>query len=166
MRWASANKIVGPRLALVCRTTFATAKRRATFAAFVLSISFGGPATADTLNVDGDNPGCDDGVGPPYCTIQAGIDAAVAVNGDDVLVADGTYNELINFNDKAITVRSSAGAGVTTIDGTGLNDSVVTCDSGEGADTVLDGFTITGGSTAGNGGGMFNYDGSSPTLTK
>ncbi len=92
--------------------------------------------------VDDDNacPGTET-LADPYCAIQAGIDAAI--NGDEVLIAEGTYSEAINFNGKAIVVRSSAGAGVTTIDGTGLNNSVVKCVSGEGADTALEGFTIT-----------------------
>ncbi|MCH7839571.1 MAG: hypothetical protein IID38_04980, partial [Planctomycetes bacterium] len=78
-----------------------------------------------------------------YPTIQDGINAAS--NGDEVIVAPGTYNETINFDGKAIILRSSNGADVTTIDGAGLNTSVVTCSSGEGPDTVLQGFTITGG---------------------
>jgi len=76
-------------------------------------------------------------------TIQAAIELA---QGDDVIqVAPGRYNETINFNGKAITIKSSDGAAVTTIDGWKLDDSVVKCISGEGPSTVLDGFTITGG---------------------
>ncbi len=98
-------------------------------------------------------------------TIQAGIDAAV--NGDVVIVAQGEYFENINFNAKAITVRSTDpnDAGVvmqTIINGGGLG-TVVTCDSGEGSDTVLSGFVITNGNAT-NGGGMFN-SGSSPLVT-
>ena len=107
------------------------------------------PAAADILHVPGDFP-----------TIQAAIDAAT--NGDEVEVHPGTYNENINLLGKAITVRSADGAGVTTIDASG-SGTVVTCDSREGADTVLDGFTITGGDASG-GGGMRN-SGSSPTVT-
>ena len=118
-----------------------------------------GSARAATLNVPGG-----------FATIQDAIDAAVS-GVDEVVVAQGTYNEVINFLGKAITVRSSSGAAVTTIDGTGLNDSVVKRISGEGPDTVLDGFTITGGTGDSSlfgsdpvGGGMFNNS-SSPTVT-
>ena len=70
----------------------------------VAAISFcliGGtsPAAADILHVPGDFP-----------TIQAAIDAAM--DGDEVEVHPGTYNETINFLGKAITVRSSGGAKV------------------------------------------------------
>ncbi len=46
-------------------------------------------ANADIINVPGDQP-----------TIQAGIIAAM--NGDEIVVAPGTYFETINFNGKAI----------------------------------------------------------------
>ena len=125
-----------------------------------------------TWYVDDDNcPGPGTGTEvDPFCAIQSGIDAAALANGDDVLVADGTYNELINFNGKAITVHSTNGAAVTTIDGGGAG-SVVSCISGENPDTVLDGFTITGGTgsacfvSSSCGGGMLNDNSSNPTVT-
>ena len=111
-------------------------------------------AQADTINVG------------PGDSIQTAIDNAV--DGDEIVVAPGTYFETINFLGKAITLRSADGAEVTTIDGTG-NFHVVKCVNGEGPDTILDGFTITGGNATGvdldrSGGGMLN-DGSSPTVT-
>lgn len=117
-----------------------------------------------TWEVDvGNCPGPGTGsAGDPFCSIQAGIDAAV--NGDQVLVAPGTYNETINFDGKAITLRSERGPRFTIIDAAGLNDTVVRCISGEGLDTVLDGFTITGGyAPPDEGGGMFNLN-ASPTV--
>jgi hypothetical protein len=128
----------------------------------------------DCLHVDDNAPG-DPGPGDPTVSdrwedgsmehpldsIQEAIDAAV--NGNTIEVAPGTYNEAINFKGKAVRLYSSGGPEVTTIDGTGLNTSVVTCERSEGPDTVLEGFTITGGN-AENGAGMFN-NGSSPTVT-
>ncbi len=95
-----------------------------------------------------------------HTTIQAAIDAALP--GDVIVVAAGTYVETIDFKGKGITLRSADGPQVTTIDGSGLSGSVVQCVTGEGADTVLQGFTITGGN-ANEGGGMFN-SGTSPTV--
>jgi len=118
---------------------------------------------AATINVPPDQP-----------TIQAAINAATS-GSDEVLVAPGTYNEIIDLLGKAITVRSTGGAAVTTIDAgpvvdPGTGKPVVRCDSGEGPDTVLDGFTLTGGtgdpSLFGSGpvgGGMLN-NASSPTV--
>jgi hypothetical protein len=96
-----------------------------------------------------------------YDSIQLSIDGAS--NGDQIEVAPGTYTEAINFKGKAIRLYSSGGPAVTTIDATGLVSSVVTCNSGEGANTILQGFTITGGVST-QGGGMFN-GGANPTVT-
>ena len=93
-------------------------------------------------------------------TIQAGINAAV--NGDMVLVAPGTYKENINFNGKAITVKSSNGAKVTIING-GNIASVVTFSSGETLKSVLAGFTLQHGNPSFSGGGV-NIQSASPTI--
>lgn len=78
-----------------------------------------------------------------YATIQAAIDAAVS--GDEIEVAPGIYYELISFNGKGVRLYSSAGSVVTTLNGGG-DGPVVTCNNGEAASTILDGFTITGSS--------------------
>ena len=112
----------------------------------------------------GNCPGPGSGTqGNAFCTIQTGIDAAGS--GDTVLVSPGTYHETIDFIGKGVTLRSIAGPDATTIDASGLNDSVVKCVSGEGPDAVLQGFTITGGAGAIEGGGMSNIR-SSPTMWK
>jgi len=122
---------------------------------------------AATIFVDAGNcPGPGDGsVGDPYCSIQDAIDNAV--DTDEIVVAQGEYFENINFNGKAISLRSTdpddpVVVMATIINGGGVG-SVVICDSGEGSDTVLTGFVITGGQ-AGFGGGMFIFL-SSPTVT-
>ena len=65
---------------------------------------------------------------------------------------------------QAIWLRSAAGPEVTTIDGAGLNTSVVWCVNEEGPDTILEGFTITHGN-AEQGGGSFVGFVSFPTVT-
>jgi parallel beta-helix repeat protein/predicted outer membrane repeat protein len=116
--------------------------------------------TPKTLNVPGQ-----------YKTIRAAIDAAT--NEDTVIVADGTYtgpdNRDIDFKGKAITVRSESGPENCIIDceqrGRGFYFQ-----NGEGKNSILDGFTITGGYMYGSswsdqsGGGIF-CNGSSPTIT-
>jgi hypothetical protein len=79
-------------------------------------------------------------------SIQAGINTAS--NGDTVEVSPGTYFENINFKGKLITVTSTAGPKVTTINGRGAN-AVVIFSSGETTAAVLSGFTVTNGSASG-----------------
>jgi parallel beta-helix repeat protein/predicted outer membrane repeat protein len=100
----------------------------------------------------------------PGESIQAAIDDAN--DGDQIEVRPGAYNEAINFNGKAIRLYSIGGPEVTIIDANGVAGAyhVVQCVSGEGPDTVLEGFTITGGNALTSGGGMRN-DYSNTTVT-
>lgn len=102
-----------------------------------------------------------------YPTIQDAID--VAVGGDTVLVAPGTYSENINFKGKAILVTSSNGPEATVIDGQ-YSGSAVRFMMGEGQDSILEGFSITNGTGTWDdlskyfiGGGIYCYK-SSPTI--
>lgn len=85
-----------------------------------------------------------------YPTIQAAINAAS--NGDEIVVAQGTYHGPIVIR-KSITVRASAGPAATTVVGVGAGP-VVLIESDQGAGGTISGFTITGGSGH-NGGGLF-----------
>jgi hypothetical protein len=102
----------------------------------------------------------------PGQSIQTAINGAS--DGDEIIVAPGTYNEAIDLLGKEIILRSSGGAESTIIDAQGENTSVVTCDSGETNQTLIDGFTLTGGTGTSNpggvqGGGMYN-SASDPTV--
>ena len=85
-----------------------------------------------------------------YPTIQAAINAAS--KGETVLVADGVYqgqgNRDLDFGGKAITVQSEYGPEFCVIDCQGSVDEP-RCGfyfhNGEEADSVVSGFTITGG---------------------
>ena len=112
------------------------------------------PTLAATLAVPGSFP-----------TIQAALDAAT--DGDEILVAPGTYAEAIDFLGKRVALRAVADAPTTVIDATGIGAPVVTIvDSPAG--TVLERFTLRGGSGTSDGfslrgGGLFLRD-SSPTI--
>jgi len=99
-----------------------------------------------------------------YATIQAGINAAM--NGDTVLVADGTYtgpgNRNITFLGKRIVVVSENGAESCLIDCQNSARGFL-FQSGEDSNSVLSGFTITHG-TEHDGGGIFCPSGS-PTIS-
>jgi len=86
--------------------------------------------------------------GGSYFGIQAAIDAAQ--NGTTIEVKPGTFRECVDFKGKAIVLRSIGGAEVTTINADG-GLHVVTFANAEDANSILDGFTITGGNASGVG---------------
>ena len=96
-----------------------------------------------------------------YPSIQAAIDAALA--GSIVWVGPGTYVEHdITFGGKAITLVSTEGPERTVIDARS-EGRIMTFDNGETADTVVRGFTLTGGYTY-DGGGAIKVNGASPVF--
>ena len=101
------------------------------------------------------------GSGYPYTTIQSAMNDAQS--GNLVIVHDGTYRETITFSGKAIRLQSANGPLVTVIDGNASN-STVTFANGEGAGSIIDGFTIRKGSST-VGGGILCYN-TSPTILK
>ncbi|MFH1463842.1 MAG: right-handed parallel beta-helix repeat-containing protein [Pseudomonadota bacterium] len=91
-------------------------------------------------------PGGDGGVSDPYPTIRY----AQAYRGscDEIVLGPGTYDEPLDFDGEDLYVHSSAGAPSTILDpSVGLN--VVTFDSVETEDAILEGVTVTGGTTHG-----------------
>ena len=119
------------------------------FCMFMMALAVAVPAAADIHYVS------------PGQSIQAAINDAD--DGDEIEVASGTYNEAINFNGKAVRLYSIDGPEVTTIDASGLETSVVACINSEDANTVLEGFTITGGYST-YGGGMYNLESNSTVI--
>jgi parallel beta-helix repeat protein len=127
---------------------------------------------AEEVPDDGIDNDCNGLVDPFYVpddfsTIQEAIDAVP--DGAGIEVRAGTYVENINFNGKAVTVKSDNGAKGTIIDGN-ASGYVVTFSSSEKSGSVLDGFTITNGVPTGSGedynpgGGIYCYS-SDPTIT-
>lgn len=78
-----------------------------------------------------------------YPTIQEAVSAAV--DGDAILVSSGFYSGPINFQGKEIVMQAVEGPELTFLTG-GASGSVVEMIQGEGPGTLLEGFTITGGS--------------------
>jgi hypothetical protein len=112
---------------------------------------------------DGTDTDCD-GVDATYVptdesTIAAAISAASA--GDTICVEAGTYREDVDFGGVDLRLLG-AGAGTTTLDGSG-SGPVVTFAGGETVAALLDGFTVTGGG-ADLGGGIL-VSSSAPTLS-
>lgn len=107
--------------------------------------------------------------------LQLAIDGASA--GDVLLVHPGVYAGPFDFKGKAIRVASTAGPTVTALNPGASESSVVRFVSGETADAVLEGFTITQGSGTEvpavhpypkfrAGGGVLCRNGAAPILRK
>ena len=97
-------------------------------------------------------------------TIQAGI--AAAVEGDTVIVSDGTFsgdgNRDIDFGGKGLLLQSENGAGNATIDAGGVARGFHFV-SGETGASIVEGFTITNGYAGAQGGGIYCYQ-ASPSI--
>jgi hypothetical protein len=101
-----------------------------------------------------------------FNTIQAAINSVLSEG--IIYVAAGTYVEAIDLKGKEIHLYGISGPSSTIINGNGA-DHVVKCVTSEDANTIIEGFTITGGNANGSanldkcGGGMCNSY-SSPTV--
>ncbi len=109
-------------------------------------------ARASTIVVDPSGGG-------DFADIPAALQAAQP--GDVVEVRPGTYDLSagpLDFGGKAITLTSSEGASATILDAAG-QPTCITMTQGEGADTVVSGFTLTGATSS-----AVAIQGASPTL--
>ncbi len=117
---------------------------------FLVSLILAIPCRANTVIVDANGSG-------NFSTIQMAINAVA--DGDTIVVAPGHYYENISFGGKNIILSSVDPndehiVSTTIIDGGGAGRTV-TLSGGERSDCVLRGFTITGGYTSSDGGGIF-----------
>ena len=98
----------------------------------------------------------------PGASIQGTINGMPATGGE-ICVLPGTYLGKIDFQGKPIKLVSQAGPNATILKGSGSpSGPVVTFKTFEGADSVLDGFGIQGGSAL-FGGGIYVLN-ASPTI--
>src|SRR4029453_10855019 len=96
---------------MISDTVFAAPRVRAALLAATVSILLPTMAHAATRNVDKASAACDDTAGPPFCTIQAAINAASP--NDRIEIAAGSYTETLTI-DRNLTLH---GAGISTVEG-------------------------------------------------
>ena len=119
-------------------------------------------ATIYYVAPDGNNLNAGTSWETAFKTINKSIDAAA--NGDIVEVNEGTYYETVNFDGKAITLRSTDPnnwdvVAATVIDANDFNEAVLFT-IGEDSNSVLSGFFVKNSMLAG-----ILCDSSSPTIT-
>ena len=133
--------------------------RQKTFWSAAVCVLMIAAASATDYYVDG-GKGSNSKSGKSWAEARQTIQSAYALasDGDVIHVADGVY-EKINVNgEKRVTIRSQNGPGVTTINGGGTTRcaSFYYSDwSTPFIDTVVDGFTLTGGYREGSGGAAY-----------
>jgi predicted outer membrane repeat protein len=124
-------------------------------AAGAIALGIASRAPADIIHVPDDYP-----------TIQEAIDAAD--DGDEVVVADGTYtgegNRNIDLSGRVLTVHSENGPAACIID-CEQADRAFRFYSSDSTGTVVEGFTITNGYNGGWGGAMLVHTAGNPTVT-
>jgi parallel beta-helix repeat protein len=142
--------------------TFSATIRQLVAVLAAMSISRSIPAATITVDVNG---------GGAYVAIQPAIDAASA--GDTIIVKPGEYvvETPVSFKGKKIMLQGEAGASQTTIrmspNFANYNRAwAVIFESKETADSILDGFTLTGGKGGDPwvGGGICCTNASSPLI--
>jgi len=87
---------------------------------------------------------------------------SAASSSDTCLVSPGTYRGTVEIRGKSLTLRSTAGPEVTVLDAGGKGPVIALIGQAEGSPSLIEGFTITGGS-APQGGGLSIQE-ASPTI--
>jgi hypothetical protein len=119
-------------------------------AACTLSMSYASTYFVNASTGNDGNNGTSSGTA--FKTITHAL--SVATNTDVINVAAGTYNVALGevfplTMVSGVTLTGTAGALTTIIDATGSNERVITCSANSNS-TVIQGLTITGGSSIGN----------------
>ena len=141
-------------------------RRKAAFSTLMVAFCLNVIAYGTTYYVSTDGNDLNDGLSwaTAFATIQKGIDSAGS--GDIVDVNSGTYYETIDFNGVSCTLQSVDPndwdtVAATIINANDANLATVTFDSGEDVNSVIKGFTLTGGNY-----GISLSNSSSPVINK
>lgn len=88
--------------------------------------------------------------------------ASAASSSDTCLVSPGTYRGTVEIRGKSLALRSTGGPEVTVLDAGGKGPVITLIGQAEGGPSLIEGFTITGGSGP-QGGGLYIQE-ASPTI--